>query len=430
MTYFAMWRLISLLAFSSAFIASNEHKTSVFYSSQEANQVLKVQKRANTFLEEVKPGSLERECIEEHCNFEEAREIFESQEVTLSFWTKYFDGDMCESAPCSNGVCQDGIGRYDCICNEGWEGQLCQNEVMYDNCSIDNGGCEHFCNEVQGSNGKYRYCSCASGYRLSGNHTSCEPDVEFPCGRVVEKKSKIAKVIGGKAGRKGDSPWQVMLSDSTGKFKCGGVLINPAWVLTAAHCVVREQRIRLKFGKYHRLKTDESERIIDVDKRLMHENYSVDTSDNDIAMLHLAHPVIVSKYIVPICLPSKNLAEQELMKEGAQTVVTGWGSRSTDTSKNYSHVLHYIEIPLASRNDCVNAMSNTVSENMLCAGIPGDIRDSCHADSGGPMVTKFRDTWFLIGLVSWGEGCGNPENFGIYTKVSSYLDWINQKIKT
>ncbi|KAH0623883.1 hypothetical protein JD844_007068 [Phrynosoma platyrhinos] len=353
----------------------------VFCSDQEANQVLKIQKRANTFLEEVKPGSLERECYEEQCDYEEAHEIFESDEKTLSFWTKYFDGDMCESKPCFNGICQDGIGQYDCICKKDWEGRLCQN-------------------------------------------------VEFPCGKVVEPKSKIAKVIGGKAGRKGDSPWQVMLSDRTGKFKCGGVLINPAWVLTAAHCVVHEQRIRLKFGKYNRLRTEDSEQIIDVDKRLPHENYSESTSDNDIAMLHLAHPIIVNKYIVPICLPSKMLADQELMKEGTQTVVTGWGSQSTDNSKNYSTVLHYIEIPVASRNDCVNAMWNSVSDNMFCAGIPGDKRDSCHADSGGPMVTKFKNTWFLIGLVSWGEGCGNPDNFGIYTKVSSYLDWIDQQMKT
>ncbi|XP_042314115.1 vitamin K-dependent protein C-like isoform X2 [Sceloporus undulatus] len=388
-----MWRLISLLVFSAAFVVSNGHEASVFYSSQEANQVLKIQKRANTFLEEVKPGSLERECYEEQCDFEEAREIFESNEKTLSFWTKYY-------------------------------------EVIYTNCSMDNGGCDHFCNDVQRDNEQYRYCSCASGYRLSDNHTSCEPDVEFPCGKVVEPKLKIAKVIGGKSGRKGDSPWQVMLSDSTGKFKCGGVLINPAWVLTAAHCVVNEQRIRLKFGKYNRLRTEESEQIMDVDKQLPHENYSESTSDNDIAMLHLAHPIMVNKYIVPICLPSKLLADQELMKEGTQTVVTGWGSQSTDNSKNYSTVLQYIKIPVAPRNDCINAMWNSVSDNMFCAGIPGDKRDSCHADSGGPMVTKFKNTWFLIGLVSWGEGCGNPDNFGIYTKVSAYLDWIEQQMKT
>lgn len=147
-------------------------------------------------------------------------------------------------------------------------------------------------------------------------------------------------------------------------------------------------------------------------------------------MVHLTHPVVFNKYILPICLPTKNLAERELMTEGTTTVVTGWGSQSEHNHSNYSSVLRYIEVPVAPRNDCINAMRNGVSENMLCAGIKGDRRDSCEGDSGGPMVTQFKNTWFLVGLVSWGEGCGNPENFGIYIKVSPYLDWIYQHIKT
>ncbi|XP_061492419.1 vitamin K-dependent protein C-like isoform X2 [Rhineura floridana] len=426
----AMWRIITLSVFSAAFIWPSGHEASVFYSSQEANQVLKIQKRANSFLEEVKAGSLERECVEEVCDFEEASEIFKTKEATLNFWTKYYDGDQCQSNPCFNGSCQDGIGRFDCICNKGWEGHQCQNEVSYTNCSTSNGGCEHFCNEGQKDGDKYRYCSCASGYRLAPNHTSCEPAVDFPCGKVPESKLKVAKIIGGKSGRKGDSPWQVMLANSAGDFKCGGVLIHPTWVLTAAHCLPKQQRVKLRFGKYYRRRPEESEQSIFADTLLPHENYSAETSDNDIAMLHLEHPVIVNRFTVPICLPSKNLAAQELMREGAQTVVTGWGSQSEDSNKNYSSVLKYIEIPVAPRNDCIHSMWNSVSENMLCAGIQGDKRDSCNGDSGGPMVAKFKNTWFLVGLVSWGEGCGEPDNFGIYTKVSPYLDWIYQQMKT
>lgn len=161
-----------------------------------------------------------------------------------------------------------------------------------------------------------------------------------------------------------------------------------------------------------------------------HENYNKSSSDNDIALLHLANPVFFNKYVLPVCLPVKNLAEQELMKEGTQTVVTGWGTQSENSANNYSSVLNYIEIPVAPRNECARAMRNSISDNMLCAGILGDKRDSCHGDSGGPMVTQFKNTWFLVGLVSWGEGCGKLDNFGIYTKVSSYLEWIDQQIKT
>ncbi|XP_054839770.1 vitamin K-dependent protein C [Eublepharis macularius] len=427
-----MWRIITLWVFSAAFVLLSGHEDSVFYSSREANQVLKIQKRANVFLEELKAGSLERECFEEQCDFEEATEIFKTKEATLSFWTKYIDGDQCENVTCINGTCVDSFMRYNCICNAGWEGHLCQYESNYTNCSTDYGGCEHFCHEDQEKG--QRHCSCASGYQLKDDHTSCQPVVEFPCGRVVDPHSSTSglniKLIAGKAGKKGDSPWQVMLINGAGKFKCGGVLIHPTWVLTAAHCLEGEEVFKLKFGKYHRWRTDDGEQAIITDKLVPHENYTKSTSDNDIALLHLAHPVFFNKYVLPICLPANNLAEQELMTEGTQTVVTGWGSQSSSSATNYSSVLNYIEIPLAPRNECIHAMQNSISDNMICAGIMGDKRDSCHGDSGGPMVTQFKNTWFLVGLVSWGEGCGNLDNFGIYTKVSPYLKWINQQMKT
>nr|XP_056705837.1 vitamin K-dependent protein C [Euleptes europaea] len=426
-----MWKIITLWVFSAAFVLPSGYDASVFYSSREANQVLKIQKRANTFLEELKGGLLERECYEEQCDFEEASEIFKTKEATLNFWTKYVDGDQCENVTCFSGTCVDSFKKFNCICNSGWEGLLCQHVSNYTNCSIDYGGCEHFCHEAQ-EKGR-RFCTCASGYQLKDDHTSCQADVEFPCGRVADPHSSVPKLniklIAGKAGKKGYSPWQVMLINGAGKFKCGGVLIHPTWVLTAAHCLEGEEVFKLKFGKYHRWRADDGEQAIFTDKLVPHENYTKKTSDNDIALLHLAHPVFFNKYVLPICLPIKNLAEQQLMKEGTSTVVTGWGSQSANSATNYSAVLNYIEIPVASRNECAHSMQNSVSDNMLCGGILGDQRDSCHGDSGGPMVTQFKDTWFLVGLVSWGEGCGKLDNFGIYTKVSPYLEWIDQQIK-
>uniref|UniRef100_A0A8D0L9Q7 Vitamin K-dependent protein C n=1 Tax=Sphenodon punctatus TaxID=8508 RepID=A0A8D0L9Q7_SPHPU len=428
-----MWRFFMVWVFAAGCLLPRCHGSSVFYSSQDANQVLKIQKRANTFLEEVKPGSLERECVEETCNLEEASEIFETREATLNFWTKYVDGDQCASSPCVNGTCLDNIGRFDCICNRGWEGRLCQYEAVYTNCSLYNGGCHHFCYEDPNNN-QHRLCKCISGYRLTDDHATCVPAVEFPCGMVKEsfldsRAGIQIRLTAGKIGRKGDSPWQVMLVDGKGLFKCGGALIHPSWVLTAAHCVEDGGRFKVRLGKYHRQRYEDDEEIITVDQVVSHENYSKTTSDNDIAMLHLAQPVIYKKFVLPICLPTQELAEQELMREGKPMVVTGWGSQSQESRKKYSSVLNYIEIPLVPRNECVHAMLNYISENMLCAGLMGDSQDSCNGDSGGPMVTQFKNTWFLVGLVSWGEGCGKQENFGVYTKVSHYLGWIHYQIK-
>lgn len=109
-------------------------------------------------------------------------------------------------------------------------------------------------------------------------------------------------------------------------------------------------------------------------------------------------------------------------------MVTGWGSTSDIQKKNYSTLLSYIEIPMVPRNECAQVMRHTISDNMLCAGTLGDRKDACIGDSGGPMITKYKDTWFLVGLVSWGEGCGKKEKFGVYTKVSQYLEWIQHHI--
>ncbi|NXE10538.1 PROC protein, partial [Lophotis ruficrista] len=430
-----MWKLVTIgvvLATCSSPVCS----TSIFYSNKDANQVLKIQKRANSFLEELKAGSVERECIEEKCDFEEASEIFETKEATLCmirglrFPASVSDGDQCDSQPCSNGVCKDSIGKFSCICNKGWEGVLCNYEVKYTNCSVNNGGCEHFCRDDPAN--QCRFCSCASGYQLMENHTTCKPVVEFPCGRVKMDYNEAEvgfniRLIEGKVGRRGDSPWQIMLQNSKGKFLCGGVLIHPSWVLTAAHCPEGEEGLKVRLGKFHRLRTEADEQTIWVDKHVSHENYNKETSDNDIAMLHLAEPVVYNKYMLPICLPTRDLAEQELTRNGKQMVVTGWGSTS-DVNNNYSTFLSYIQIPVVPRNVCAQAMRFAISDNMLCAGILGDKKDSCSGDSGGPMITRYKNTWFLVGLVSWGEGCGRKEKFGVYTKVSQYLEWIQHHI--
>lgn len=167
---------------------------------------------------------------------------------------------------------------------------------------------------------------------------------------------------------------------------------------------------------------------LDIAKVVMHPNYSRSTSDNDIALLRLAWPVPFSRSVLPICLPDRGLAERELTKVGQETVVTGWGYRS-ETKRNRTFVLNFIRVPVVPHNVCAPVMHNVVSENMLCAGILGDPRDACEGDSGGPMVTAFHDTWFLVGLVSWGEGCGRLHNYGVYTKVSRYLDWIHRHIR-
>ncbi|XP_038600392.1 vitamin K-dependent protein C [Tachyglossus aculeatus] len=421
-----MWQYMISLVFLASWEFPRGHCSSVFSSRRDANQVLRIQKRDNSFLEELKPGNLERECQEELCDLEEAMEIFKTREATLNFWSKYYDGDQCSPHPCNNGACKDSFGAFECTCDEGWEGRLCQYEVSYTNCSEDNGGCEQFCSQDPGLN--LRYCSCAPGYRQMDDPSKCQPTVTFPCGRsVVNSPSPFdLRLIDGKKGLKGMSPWQAILLDFRNRLKCGGVLIHPSWVLTAAHCVEDKARYRVRLGEYDRRKWEKTEQEFLIEQLFIHPNYSTRTSDNDIALLLLNKPATFTKYILPICLPTQELAERVLVREGQPVVVTGWGRKENG---NTSTFLSYIEIPIASWDECADTMHNAVSKNMLCAGLLGNRKDSCEGDSGGPMVSSYRNTSFLVGLVSWGEGCGNLDTFGVYTKVSRYLDWIGEKIK-
>lgn len=179
-------------------------------------------------------------------------------------------------------------------------------------------------------------------------------------------------------------------------------------------------------GDYERFRSEGTEVILKVVKTFKHPNYEGRTVDNDIALLRLETPAPFTDYIIPVCLPGRAMAERVLHLNGTVTVVTGWGKEDLDSTK-FSSALNVIKVPLVSHSMCSRQMfPHNISNNVLCAGVLGQKIDACEGDSGGPMVTLYRDTWFLIGLVSWGDGCGKEDKLGIYTKVSNYNEWIDR----
>ncbi|KAM6954058.1 vitamin K-dependent protein C [Aplochiton taeniatus] len=421
--------IVLCLSAAIALLSSSALSTSVFSSAPEAHMLLR-SKRANSFFEELKPPSIERECVEEKCDFEEAREIFETREATLEFWTVYTDGNQCVSNVCVHGSCVDLYQNYACRCDPGYEGKYCSQPITASNCSAGNGDCDHECTER--NDGQQRTCSCVKGYHLKENSRSCVPDGTNSCGQLLISRSSYSKpiqgllpwTVGGQVGKKGESPWQALLLNAMGKFQCGGVLIDANWVLTAAHCLGNSMRFKVKLGDYERFEAESTEVTLPVAKAFKHPAYNRKTVENDIALLRLGSPAPFSDYIIPVCLPERQLAERVLHLNGTVTVVTGWGKDNLETG-GYSSALNVIEVPLVDRSVCAHQMTHNISENVLCAGVLGRQLDACEGDSGGPMVTLYRDTWFLIGLVSWGEGCGNVDKFGVYTKVSNYNGWID-----
>ncbi|XP_060689924.1 vitamin K-dependent protein C-like [Hemiscyllium ocellatum] len=398
----------------------------VFLREKDASDVLRIRKRANFLFEEVKPGNLERECFEEKCVFEEANEIHSSLDKTLIFWNKYVDGDQCNPNLCvNNSTCQDLIGGYQCHCAEGFDGPQCQYVLLATNCSDNYGYCAHFCSEIPERN--RRVCSCAAGYKLSDDGISCNASGEQAAN--IRKGGPLGpRIIKGTVMKKGSSPWQILLMTASGKFICGGVLIHQFWVLTAAHCVHEGERFRVKLGEHNRSVNEDTEDTILVNRVYIHPNFSLSNMDSDIALLRLSQVAVFTNYIIPVCLPTKETAERKLLIANKNVVITGWGAIDENDDRYRPNTLLFIRIKLTSYTLCKEKLKDRVTDNMICAGTPGSRKDACKGDSGGPMVTFLNGTWFLLGLVSWGEGCGRFQTFGIYTKVTNYLDWIYSTI--
>ncbi|XP_072514094.1 coagulation factor X [Salminus brasiliensis] len=415
----------------------HEISGAVFLRKANANAVLQRPKRANSgFLEEVKQGSIERECMEEVCDYEEAREALENDQATKAFWLTYHAREPCLTNPCkNNGTCIYLDNSYICQCLEGFEGKYCQ-EVFQDTlkCLYLNGGCEQFCD----GSGPKRKCSCASGYALGVDGKSCIAQVKYPCGKAPLQMNQtvLPRAVSGYQCPKGHCPWQVLLDDK-GESLCGGVLVDANWVITAAHCVDKRDITHLKViaGDHNIDIMDSTEQALPVTHVIIHEKYDPVSMDSDLALLRLRDPATFSAHVVPICLPTYQFAEMELAAVRFHTV-SGWGQRTEggnvrDSPKGpVSPVLRKLAVPLLPKPLCELKSGVNITDNMFCAGYFEGRQESCRGDDGSPLVTQYGETTYLTGIVSWGKGCSQPGFYGIYTKVSSFLDWIQQGMST
>lgn len=500
---------------------------SVFMSQRSASAVLVRPRRYNSGkLEEVlQKANLERECREELCTMEEAREWFENDEKTMEFWAGYVDGDQCDPPPCQNGgVCQDGVSSYVCWCKPSFSGKNCEIEVAKQ-CTVDNGGCSHFCEMKE----QQVVCLCAPGYELGPDHRSCLPTEPFSCGLVntstsgstsrsiltprtsnsasshnisnqddsydfnltmfyeyydlglndtdqspvaegstvdfpldyqgdqamvldeeegnvtiwsgpalpngTAEKNTDQRIVGGDEARPGQIPWQVALMDRrqgpTLPF-CGGSLLSAVWVLTAAHCLIKQdgRSIRddffIRVGEHDVFRANGHERDHDVSEKIIYPSYNFQKSpyNNDIALLRLATPVELSDRRRPICLGPRNFLET-LLRDAPTSLVSGWG-RIRFQGPQYN-LLQKPEVPYVERTVCKESSRERITRYMFCAGYANEKKDSCQGDSGGPHATKYKGTWFLTGIVSWGEECAQDGKYGVYTRVSQYYKWIAYK---
>lgn len=242
------------------------------------------------------------------------------------------------------------------------------------------------------------------------------------CGtQPLEKKSSL-KIVGGTQAPTGYWGWQVVIYYD-GFFTCGGSLINSQWILTAAHCVSGKlsnpSKFTLGLGVSDRSVPDNWSVFKNGVKIIMHENYSPETMENDIALIKLDSPVEYSDYIVPVCIPVDSSSYANL-----EAIATGFGL----TSENGQTSRYLLQVNLKWLTDEIcEKKANTGSANFknvcICAGETGGNKDTCQGDSGGPLVVLENSKYMLGGITSWGEGCMNG---GVYARVSYYYSWINR----
>ncbi|XP_068245825.1 venom protease-like [Palaemon carinicauda] len=229
------------------------------------------------------------------------------------------------------------------------------------------------------------------------------------------------RIVGGTAANIKEHPWivSILRTGVNPNQYCGGALLSNRHVLTAAHCLAGFDwnTIWVRIGEYDFRRTDDTPHV---ERRIatfkLHPNFNGRTFENDIALLILESPVTFNDYIRPICLPPSNDFT------GVTATVVGWGALVYQGP--VSPVLQKVSVPVWSNNDCNDAYEQPIRDTMICAANPRGGQDSCQDDSGGPLMAVVNGKWSVIGLVSFGTRCAEPGTPGVYTRVTSFLDWI------
>ncbi|EAT35004.1 AAEL012797-PA [Aedes aegypti] len=249
------------------------------------------------------------------------------------------------------------------------------------------------------------------------------------CGQRPLMKS--ARVVGGKAAKFGEWPWQVLVRESTWlglftKNKCGGVLITNEYVVTAAHCQPGFlASLVAVFGEFDISSDLETKRSVtkNVKRVIVHRQYDAATFENDLAILELESPIHYDVHIVPICMPS-----DEADFTGRMATVTGWGRLTY--GGGVPSVLQEVQVPVIENSVCQEMFhmaghNKKILPSFVCAGYANGKRDSCEGDSGGPLVLQRPDGRYeLVGTVSHGIRCAAPYLPGVYMRTTFYKPWL------
>ncbi|XP_069492142.1 transmembrane protease serine 2 isoform X2 [Ambystoma mexicanum] len=211
------------------------------------------------------------------------------------------------------------------------------------------------------------------------------------CGESTRAAS--SRIVGGTVATRGEWPWQVSLQ-VRGTHVCGGSIVTPYWIVTAAHCVEGGLSSTSQWKVYAGyLYLYEMSSGYLVEKIISRPDYETKTKNNDLALMKLASPITFS------------------------------GQSSVS--------LRYAPVNLIDSSTCNQrtVYNGAITTSMICAGYLAGQIDSCQGDSGGPLVTSMNSLWWLVGDTSWGTGCANRNKPGVYGNMTLFVDWIYQQMR-
>ncbi|KAK6483770.1 mannan-binding lectin serine protease 1-like [Huso huso] len=293
---------------------------------------------------------------------------------------------------------------------------------------------------------------------------SKRPSCMAACGQPVKPLPALLKrIVGGRNAELGFFPWQalIMVEDLSrvpeDKWFGSGALLSESWVLTAAH-VLRSQRrdsTVVPVSKEHvtvylglqDVRNKRGAMNLTAEKIILHEDFDPWNYNNDIALVKLKEKVSMNPWVMPVCLPAvgQDSADPEPHTLG---LVAGWGISNPNVSMDnavssdlgmVSDVLQYVKLPVVLHSECKTSYESrsgnyNITDNMFCAGFYEGGKDTCLGDSGGAFVMEDPQSkrWVAQGLVSWGgpEECGSQRVYGVYTKVSKYTEWLENKLES